>query len=243
MSLIVIPVRLGSKRLYGKALIKIGGREIILRVIDQSIKSIADRIIVTTDSEEVFNVCKKLEITDIILDKAPVACGSDRAARVLDKYDDKIILNVQCDEPFLSPELLNLLIEDLRSDDSNYINTPFVKIGELEAKDPNTVKVVMDKQSFALYFSRALIPYYVDTDEKLYNKHIGVYGFHRDTLMAFSSMSRGYLEDKEHLEQLRALENNLPIKMLEWYSNDISINTLADVERAEKYLKEVDTNG
>ena len=243
MSLIVIPVRLGSKRLYGKALIKIGGREIILRVIDQSIKSIADRIIVTTDSEEVFNVCKKLEITDIILDKAPVACGSDRTARVLDKYDDKIILNVQCDEPFLSPELLNLLIEDLRSDDSNYINTPFVKIGELEAKDPNTVKVVMDKQSFALYFSRALIPYYVDTDEKLYNKHIGVYGFHRDTLMAFSSMSRGYLEDKEHLEQLRALENNLPIKMLEWYSNDISINTLADVERAEKYLKEVDTNG
>ena len=243
MSLIVIPVRLGSKRLYGKALIKIGGREIILRVIDQSIKSIADRIIVTTDSEEVFNVCKKLEITDIILDKAPVACGSDRAARVLDKYDDKIILNVQCDEPFLSPELLNLLIEDLRSDDSNYINTPFVKIGELEAKDSNTVKVVMDKQNFALYFSRALIPYYVDTVEKLYNKHIGVYGFHRDTLMAFSSMQRGYLEDKEHLEQLRALENNLPIKMLEWYSNDISINTLADVERAEKYLKEVDTNG
>jgi 3-deoxy-manno-octulosonate cytidylyltransferase (CMP-KDO synthetase) len=243
MSLIVIPVRLGSKRLYGKALIKIGDKELILRVVDQCIKSIADRIVVITDSEEVFNVCKKLDITDNILDKTPVVCGSDRAARVLDKYDDNIILNVQCDEPFISPELLNLLIEDLRRDNSNYINTPFVEIDELEAKDPNIVKVVMDKQNFALYFSRALIPYYVDTVKKLYNKHIGVYGFHRDTLMAFSSMQRGYIEDKEHLEQLRALENNIPIKMLQWYNNIISINTLADVKKAEKYLKEVDING
>jgi 3-deoxy-manno-octulosonate cytidylyltransferase (CMP-KDO synthetase) len=242
MSLIVIPARLESKRLYGKPLIKICGRELILRVIDRCIKSVAERVIVITDSEAIYNICKKTEISDVIIDKTQAFCGTDRVARVLNRYDDNTILNVQCDEPFMPPEMLNLLIEDL-DNNLDYINTPYVEIEELRAKDQNIVKVVMNKNNFALYFSRELIPYQKDCDKKIYNKHIGVYGFHRETLIAFSSLKIGNLEKKEQLEQLRALENNIPIKMLKWHDDIISINVLADIKKAEKYLDGVNVHG
>ena len=242
MSLIVIPARLASKRLHGKALIKICGRELILRVIDRCVKSVADRVVVITDSKEIYNVCKKSVVSDVIIDKTQASCGTDRAAYVLNRYGDSIILNVQCDEPFIPPELLNLLIEDLKNN-VDYINTPYVEIDEWEAKDQNTVKVVINKNNFALYFSRTLIPYQMDSDKRIYNKHIGVYGFHRETLIAFASLKTGNLERKEHLEQLRALENNIPIKMLKWPYNIIAINVLADIKKAEKYLEGVNIHG
>jgi 3-deoxy-manno-octulosonate cytidylyltransferase (CMP-KDO synthetase) len=243
MSLIVIPARWESKRLPGKPLIKIGGEELILRVINKCCKSIADKVVVITDNNEIYNICKKTEIIEVIIDKTEVACGTDRVARVINRYDDKIVLNVQCDEPFLPTELLNIIIEYLNNNSGKYIVTPYVEINEIEAKNPNSVKVVLDKNNFALYFSRASIPFVTDNSYKVYNKHLAVYGFHRDTLIAFSLLKVGDLESKERLEQLRALENNIPIKMLKWYNNIISINVLSDVKMAEKYLKGVGTYG
>jgi 3-deoxy-manno-octulosonate cytidylyltransferase (CMP-KDO synthetase) len=181
--------------------------------------------------------CKETEV-NVILDDTDVQTGTDRVAIAAEKYSDNIIVNVQCDEPFLPEELINNVISDLENADTNYINSCYTIISEKDAMNPNNVKVVLDKDNFALYFSRALIPFHRENVEnKCYYKHIGIYGFHRDVLMNFRSLEEGLLEKVEKLEQLRALENNIKIKMLEWHSDIVSINTYEDVVLAENSLK------
>lgn len=238
MSSIIIPARYKSTRFPGKVLANIGGKPMILRVAECCLKTKADNVIVVTDSTEVYEVCKAAGGFQVINSPDNIATGTDRVAFAANKIDDDIIINVQGDEPFIPPALIDNLIGGLSDDKSLKMITactPFK--ADDEAGNPSAVKVVMDKKGYALYFSRCSIPFDRDNIEKVIRyRHIGIYGFRRDFLFEFASLERTPLEKSENLEQLRALENGVKIKVVKTDYNPVSVDTPADLEVAENYF-------
>jgi 3-deoxy-manno-octulosonate cytidylyltransferase (CMP-KDO synthetase) len=174
--------------------------------------------------------------------------GTDRIAEAVERLQDKgcgiqdkdIIVNVQGDEPLIHPKMVDDVIK-LMDDERASIGTLVKRIEEeKEITDPNIVKVVFNDEGFALYFSRSPIPYHRDSDEfrtlKLYFKHIGIYAYRKDMLLKFAKMSPTRLEQTEKLEQLRALENGLKIKVKETEFETIGVDTPMDMERVERCL-------
>jgi len=151
-----------------------------------------------------------------------------------------IIVNIQGDEPMIEPDMIDGVINLLINDSRASIGTLCKKIEDInETIDPDIVKVVFDKEGFALYFSRSQIPYCREGEkgEGLYYKHLGIYSYRRDALLRFSSMKPTPLEKIEKLEQLRALENGLRIKIGETLKNTIGVDTKEDLDRVIKKLK------
>ncbi len=237
MSVVVIPARYGSTRLQGKPLLKIGKTPMIRLVAERCLKSKADRVIVVTDHKEILDVCEKVEGLEVSMSDPEIKSGTDRVAKAAKFIYDDVIINVQGDEPFIDPLLINELIDSLEKNKRIKMVTACVPIGLDEADNPNCVKVVVDKKGFALYFSRSLIPFNRDGDECEYLKHIGIYGYKRDFLIKFSNTDESFLERTEKLEQLRALESGYKIKVLKTNYNNISIDTEEDLKLAEKILK------
>ncbi len=234
--LIVIPARYSSTRLKGKVLLKIGNKTVLERVLDNVSKSkLADEIVVATEDERDYDFVLKLGYKCFITSKDHQS-GTDRIGEVLQKLRDYYyVVNVQADEPFIKSEIVDEIFKELHNEEFAHIITPITIIKNLEEIiNPNVVKVVFDKNYFALYFSRSPIPY----GGNVYYKHIGIYGYKRDALLHFIKLPKSYLEDIERLEQLRALENGLKIKCIIVNYNGISIDTEQDLMKAEEFIKQ-----
>lgn len=253
----IIPARLASTRLAGKLLLEIGGKPLILHTLEQAKKAKnIERIIVATDDEKILKVVNESG-NEAVLTSADHQSGSDRIAEVAEKLlpDNSIIVNVQGDEPMISPDTIDAAIEAILKDENADIATTCEKIKTAEdVTNPNIVKVVADENDYALYFSRSPIPFPRDAVNRfgslenalesepnlisLYRKHTGLYVYRREFLLKFTKLAQTKLEKTEMLEQLRALENGAKIKVVETTENSIGIDTQEDFERVREILGE-----
>lgn len=247
--IIIIPSRLGSTRLKRKALLDIEGKILVQRVFEQASKSkMADAVYIATDSKEIVDACKKFT-NNVLLTSKNCKSGSDRVAEVASRMADAgIIMNVQGDEPFVDPDMLDDIFSVFDKDKEVYMASAMSHFGSVESlKNPNTVCVVTDKSNYGLYFSRSIIPFdrqhlamedkSLEQMLKIVRKHIGVYAFTRDFLLKYTQMPQTFLEKTEMLEQLRALENGYKIKMIETNYSSVSVDTQEDLERCRKLTK------
>jgi 3-deoxy-manno-octulosonate cytidylyltransferase (CMP-KDO synthetase) len=253
-AIVLIPARYASTRFPGKPLALLKGLPVIQHVYQNSMNSrLADDVVVATDSETIFE--KVLSFGGkAVMTAADHASGTDRIAEVAQSMDYDIIVNVQGDEPLIQPEMIDDVIS-LLADPRASMGTLAVRIKDRrEIFDLNTVKVVFSRDGYAFYFSRAPIPYYRDEwkDHGFHNpawgegasvysdadcyKHIGIYSYRRDVLSQLSALPPSRLELVEKLEQLRALEAGLTIKVKETIYETFGVDTPEDLERIEKCL-------
>ena len=235
--MIIIPARLSSSRLPNKVLADINGTPMIIRCAKIAKK--VDDVAIATDSKEVIEICDKYGFKAVLTDKNHKS-GSDRikeAADILGLKKDDLIINMQGDEPFLEPEILEKVKNKLKNiKDEFKMASCYKEINELDAEDPNLVKVVIDQYSNALYFSRSKIPYNRDNLSHTYKGHIGIYGFNKKSLDIFVNL-KGNLEHIEKLEQLRVIENGKKIKMIKVNTKSFGIDTKEDLQKAIEYAK------
>ncbi len=236
-TIIVIPARYGASRLPGKVLADLGGMPVIERVWRAVCSVPGVDVLIATDEERVYRAASNFGANVVITSK-DIKSGSDRVYVALNTLDKSysFVINVQGDEPFISAEEILLLKNEIENGDSD-IATLCVPISEKEAENPNNVKVVFDRDNNALYFSRSMVPYYRDDTKRVFYKHVGIYAYKRDALERFSALEESPLEKAERLEQLRALENGMKIKVLECEYNYPGIDTPEDLVMAEELLK------
>jgi len=242
MSLVVIPARYASERLPGKPLKKIKGVPMILRTAERCLRSKADRVIVATDSQDILQVCETLDGLESTMSSPDLQSGTDRVAVVSKFSMEEIVINVQGDEPFIDPALIDMLIDDLEQNPDIMMNTAACLFASDEdPADTNMVKVVTDKNGYALYFSRACIPHDRDGASNVeYYKHIGIYGYRKEWLQKFASLEPSALEQAEKLEQLRAMEEGVKIKVIKTEYKPVSVDTEEDLKKAEEILNGMD---
>ncbi len=233
--MIIIPARLASTRFPKKVIADIGGLPMVVRTA----KRVAhlDRVVVAADDESIIEICKEHGV-DAMLTSTTHKSGTDRineCANILKLNDEEIIINVQADEPFIEPEVVESLIsklKELQSKNKNFImGSCYNAINAESAEDPNLVKVVLDSDNNAIYFSRSLIPYN-RSGRANYFGHIGVYGFSKKSLKEFCNLDDAPIEDIEGLEQLRAIHHQKKITMLKVASTGFGIDTKEDLARA-----------
>lgn len=231
--LIVIPARYESTRLPGKPLLEIAGKPLIRLVYERAGESrLKDRIIVATDDERIAEAVSSFG-AEAVMTSPSCKSGTDRVFEAIKEKEADIIINLQGDEPFIRPDMADLLFSVMEKEDLDMATLCCPIASDSEYHDPNTVKVVLDRHGFALYFSRSPIPYLRNSSNRpLLYKHIGIYAFKRDFLVRFVAMPKSRLEELESLEQLRVLENGFRIKVLTTHYDGFGIDTLADLERA-----------
>lgn len=237
-NIIVIPARYNSQRLKGKVLLELKGKTILEWVLEKASRSkLKDDIVVATEDLKVYEHVEKLGYKCFLTSKEHKS-GTDRISEVLSKLSEYYyIVNLQADEPFIEPKIIDSIFEKLHNDDETHIVTPIAKIKDVkEINNPNVVKVVFDKNYFAIYFSRSAIPYN-RSGNAIYYKHIGIYGYKRDSLFNFVNLPTSKLEEIEKLEQLRAIENGLKIRCILVDYSGISIDTMEDLEKAKQMLE------
>jgi len=244
----IIPARFDSTRFPGKPLAVLKGKPLIQLVHEQvAFANLIDAIIVATDDKRIFDAVTSFG-GRAIMTSAKHTCGTDRVAEVAKDVDCDIIVNIQGDEPFIRPEMVDDVVKLLVDDERASISTLAKRTADVkEILSPNVVKVIMDNEGFAMYFSRSPIPYYRDewkglgsvtftTSHVSIYKHIGIYGFRKDALMNFSRMGQNRLEMIERLEQLRALASGIKIKVKETPYDTFGIDTVEDLRKAEEWL-------
>ncbi len=239
----VIPARYASTRLPGKPLLLIKGRTMIERVYRQAQKSkLIDRVIVATDDKRIIE-CVESFGGEVKMTSVKHQSGTDRIYEAVKNIRADIIVNIQGDEPFIDPENIDKAIAPLISDKEVNVSTLAIRIeAKKDLLDINKVKVVLDKDNFALYFSRNFIPFDMTNNpfnelsfkKNIYYKHIGLYVYRKDFLTKFAKMKKSYLENIEKLEQLRILENGERIKVVITKIDSISIDTQKDLKAANK---------
>lgn len=239
----IIPARYGSTRFEGKLLADLCGKSIIQHTWENAKKSSSiEDLIIATDDKRIYNAAKGFG-ANVVYTSTAHKSGSDRLTEAVSSIDARIIVNIQADEPLLQPSMIDDVISPLLKDSSINMATLCHKISEpKEIFDPNVVKVVFDRNGFALYFSRSAIPYERQgSDDKLqaleYYKHIGIYAYMKDFLFTFKSLPQSKLERVEKLEQLRVLENGYRIKVVETRFDTVGIDTPEDLEKAVEIIK------
>lgn len=242
----VIPARFASTRLMGKPLANIGGKPMIQHTYENAARSkLIEKLILAVDDAKVASVARGFG-ADVIETPKEIASGSDRIAYVAKIYKEAdIVVNIQGDEPFVQPEMIDQAIEPLLFDKTIEVTTLIKQINSLkELRSPDVVKVVFDYNNYALYFSRSPIPFARNAisdaaalDITDYYKHLGLYVFKRKALLKFTSLNQTDLEKTEMLEQLRMLENGMKIKVVETEYDSISVDTQEDLKRARTYYK------
>lgn len=235
---IIIPSRYGSTRLHAKPLIEVEGKPIIQWVYEKAAAAQqADTVIVATDHEEIYN-CVKSFGGNAEMTRPDHKCGSDRVAEVASRHPDlEYIVNLQGDEPMITPESIDSVISALKKGDNADISTLLRIIEDKnEVENPNLVKCVIDNNGFALYFSRSKIPYERNEGEAVFYGHIGLYGYKREALFKMTSLNQTMLEKTESLEQLRALQSGMKIITSIVNFKPIGIDTKEDVEEFKKAL-------
>jgi 3-deoxy-manno-octulosonate cytidylyltransferase (CMP-KDO synthetase) len=232
--LAVIPARYGSTRFPGKPLAPIAGTPMILHVCRRAAKvNGVDRLVVATDDKRIARVVEDDGWQAILTTKAH-RTGTSRVAEIALVIKHGIVLNIQGDEPLLPVRGVERLIEVMRTNGSIQMATLAASSSDpRDYKDPHHVKVVCDTSGNALYFSRAPIP---SAAEK-YMQHIGIYAYRRMFLLRYQSLRRGPLEKLESLEQLRALENGYPVRIVSCHTVPAGVDCPEDIKRVEKMLK------
>ena len=228
--LCIIPARYASTRLPGKPLRDIAGKPMIVRVYERALQArLVQDVVVATDDERIRTVVEA-HGGHAVMTRADHATGTDRLAEAAARMTDyDLIINVQGDEPLIEPSVIDALVEPFLADDRLAMATAKTEItDEEEQENPNNVKVITDKSGNALYFSRARIPYARVPGAKVY-KHIGIYAYRRDFLLAYARMAQTPLELSESLEQLRALENGYRIRVVETDAVFIGADTEEDL--------------
>ena len=238
----VIPARYPSTRFPGKALALIAGKTLIQRVVEQCQKAwTLSEVIVATDDERIAESVRKL--CRVELTRADHPTGTDRVAEVVERCACDAVVNIQGDEPLIDPEVINQVASALVETEMSTAATPIRDPAEYT--DPHAVKVVVSVAGRALYFSRRTIPYLRDAangsvDEQLaafpFLKHLGIYGYQRGTLLRLVRFPVSALERAERLEQLRALENDVPIAVVTVPHDSIGVDVPEDIGRVERIL-------
>lgn len=233
----VIPSRYASTRLEGKPLKDICGHTMIEWVYKRSKMSNLDEVVVATDDERIFNEVKKFG-GNVVMTSKDHENGTSRIAEVCASYNDfDVVVNIQGDEPLIEPEMINSIIDSFKNDATISMSTLKYKIDTMEeVENPNYVKVITDKNGYALYFSRSIIPYPRKMDMKNYYKHVGIYGYKRDFVIEYAKMEPTELEKSESLEQLRALENGYKIKVMETPYKIIGVDTAEELEKVREFV-------
>ncbi len=234
---IIIPARYGSSRLEGKPLIEVEGKPIIQWVYEKAQQAkLADMIIVATDDERIFEAVKVFG-GNVEMTSTEHKCGSDRIKEVAMRHPEiSYIVNLQGDEPLIKPESIDEVAKNVKFDETADISTLIRKITPEEAENPNLVKCVVDKFGFALYFSRAKIPFERNTGKTVFYGHLGIYGYKREALIKMTELPQTSYEQAESLEQLRALQNGMKIKTSVVNFVPVGIDTAADLEEFRKII-------
>ena len=239
----IIPARFASTRFPGKPLALIAGKPLIQHVVEQCQKAKSLReVIVATDDTRIWEVAQnfcRVEMT-----RPEHLSGSDRIAEVVERISCDAILNIQGDEPLIESSVIDTVANAVAQNEMSTAATPIKNLSELD--NPNVVKVVVNAAGRALYFSRRTIPYLREaasgsTSEQLaafaFLKHLGIYGYRRETLLRLVKFPVSPLENAEKLEQLRALENGIQIAVVNMDYDSVGVDAPEDVARVERILK------
>lgn len=237
----MIPARYQASRFPAKLMQDLSGKPVILRTYEATVNTkLFDKVYVVTDSDVIFKLIQNAG-GKAIMSREQHESGSDRIAEAVADMDVDIVINVQGDEPFIDKVSLAKTIEVFKADTKKEIDlaslmTPITDWDEIS--NPNTVKVIVDNNNFALYFSRSPIPYPRDKETSItYFKHKGIYAFRKRALEAFQKLPMLKLEATEKIEAIRFLEYGKKIKMVETNVTGIEIDTPEDLERAKKAWK------
>ena len=238
---IIIPARYGSTRLPAKALIEVNGKPIIQYVWEKAKASkLADEVIIATDNEKIVSACEKFG-ANAVMTSVEHKCGSDRIAEVASKREDiGYIINVQGDEPLITPSSIDACIMALKNTPDADVSTLVRVINdEEELENPNVVKCVKNLAGYAMYFSRSKIPYERNSVGHVWYAHMGIYGYRREALFKMTALAQTSLEKTESLEQLRVLDNGMKIITAVVEDKSVGIDTAEDVERFKAKLASV----
>ena len=238
----VIPARYASSRFRGKVLAEIAGKPMIQWVYEQAKQSkMLDSLFVAVDDPRVLK-CVEGFGGKAVMTNADHQSGTDRIAEAVELIQTDIVVNIQGDQPLLNPKMIDEAVQPMVEDTTVQMSTLKIKIREEDYSDPAVVKVVVDENDFALYFSRSLIPYSRDQVAVNVFEHVGLYVYRKDFLLLISEMPQSYLEKIEMLEQLRVLENGYKIKVIETTSKHaagVSVDTRADLARVENLIRDM----
>jgi len=231
----VIPARLGSTRLPRKMLREINGRPLVVWVY-QAVRSspLLDEVIIATDFQEILDACSK-HSCNARMTSEKHRSGTERVREVSQSVDAEVYINVQGDEPMIRAEHIAILVELMRASEAP-VGTLKTPAAPEDIANPNTVKVVTDLSGRSLYFSRSAIPFNRDGSQPSYFKHLGIYAYRKQALDCFVSLPESLLERAERLEQLRFLENGIPIYAAETPFDSIGVDTEEDFARVEQLL-------
>lgn len=244
---IIIPARLNSSRLPNKVILDLKGKTVLQRVYEQCLKVLNVNIYIATDSELIRK--KSLKFTDnVIMTKSTHNSGTERVIEAVLNLECTSVVNVQGDEPFINPSIIESLFCSLEKKNVLIASAMERINNKKDLISSNYVKVTVDKNQDALFFSRSVIPFVRDGLESIlddnnkikhqYNfyKHIGVYGYKKSFLSSYQEMNKSSLEELEKLEQLRILENGIKIRMIKTKFNSIGIDTINEYEKALKLI-------
>jgi len=238
----IIPARYGSSRFPGKVLKEIAGKPMIQWVYEHAIKSnLLDELFVAVDNDDVYR-CVEGFGGKAVMTKSEHQSGTDRLAEAIEIIEADIVVNIQGDQPLLDSNMIDEAVQPMLDDATIQMLTLKTKIEEEDYTDPAVVKVVVDENDYALYFSRSLIPYNADNVEVEIFEHVGLYVYSKDFLLTISKLPQTYLEKIEMLEQLRVLEKGYKIKVIETKSDSIlgiSVDSPEDLVKVEKIIKEM----
>lgn len=245
----IIPARYGSTRFPGKALADLAGKPVIRHVYERTCSAaLVSRVIVATDDRRIADVVRQAG-GEAVMTSPGHETGTDRLAEVVRGLDADIVVNVQGDEPLIEPAMIDQAIEP-------FLTSPDLQMGTLKSRirilhdflSPNVVKVVTDSEGYALYFSRSPLPFFRDKWHDLKDdafaagrllcyKHVGLYVYRRDFLLRFAAMPQTFLEVSEKLEQLRALENGVRIRVVETEFESLGVDTPEDLAKARELIQ------
>ena len=235
----IIPARYASTRFEGKPLADLAGKPMVQHVYERSRRAAClDELLVATDDERIFQAVKSFG-GKAVMTRPDHATGTDRLAEVCESLDADIVVNVQGDEPLIEPAAIEQAAQPLIADASIVMGTLMNEIAsEDELLNPNVVKVVVDKDGFALYFSRSPLPYPRPGTwgQATYYRHIGLYVYRREFLLTYAKLPQTPLEKQEKLEQLRALEHGYRIRVVLTEHRSIGVDTPEDLERVRALL-------
>ena len=237
----MIPARYSASRFPGKLMQNLAGKSVILRTYEATVATeLFSEVYVVTDSKIIFDEIVNND-GEAIMSKKEHESGSDRIAEAIANVDCDIVVNVQGDEPFTERESLRRVLEVFKDDNKKEIDLAslMVEITDWEEiNNPNTVKVIVDQNNFALYFSRSPIPFPRDKNaEARYFKHKGIYAFRKEALLDFSVLPMQFIEATEKIECIRYLEYGKRIKMVETEVQGVEIDTPEDLEKAKRLWK------
>ena len=236
---VIIPARYGSSRLEGKPLLRANNKPIIQWVWEKALNCpLVDRVIVATDDERIFNCCKEFG-AEVEMTSTEHKSGSDRIAEVAARHHEiGYIINLQGDEPLIEEANIELVRKGVVEDDCADISTLVREIkDEDEVNNPNLVKCVFDNNNYAMYFSRSKIPFERNIGKSKFYGHLGIYGYKKEALFKMTGLPQASYEMAESLEQLRALQNGMKIKIAIVDNVPVGIDTLEDFEKFKAMIE------